>query len=299
MTPRIYTTVREFRLACDQVRAAGKTLALVPTLGALHRAHETLMQMATSRADVLAVSIFVNPTQFGQGEDYERYPRDLSGDVAICARQKAQLIFAPSREEMYPINATTRVCVDMLCDALCGRHRPGHFEGVATVVTKLLAVTGPCVAVFGRKDYQQLRVIHRLVNDLLLPVEIVEQNIVREADGLALSSRNRYLSEQQRYSALGIPRALSAVAVAFSAGQRGVGQLLALATDQLQSAGLSPQYVEIVKLEDFSPVSGDVKSGQAGLFVAVRLGKTRLIDNLILGVDGPPVGCAAPSERLS
>lgn len=289
-TPTVLTTVKEFRIACDRVRAEGKTLALVPTLGALHSAHQALMRTGQVKADVLAVSIFVNPTQFGPGEDFERYPRDLQADVAICAEQGAELVFAPAPEEMYAADATTSVQVDALCRGLCGRHRPGHFQGVATIVTKLLIVAGPCMAIFGRKDFQQLRVIHRLVDDLLLPVEIVEQAIVREPDSLALSSRNRYLSVEERVHALAIPQALGAAVTAFNRGERNAEVLLGLAAAVLRAGGLTPEYVELVRIANLLPASGEIRSGEVGLFIAVRVGVTRLIDNAVLGIDDPLAG---------
>lgn len=283
MSLQVLTSVREFRAACDQVRASGKTIALVPTLGALHQAHYQLMKTGLKAADVLAVSVFVNPTQFGPDEDFERYPRDLEADVAMCAAQGASLVFAPSVREVYPAGARTTVEVASLADGLCGRGRPGHFAGVATVVAKLLIATGPCCAVFGQKDFQQLQVIHRLVRDLLLPVTVVEEPIVREADGLAQSSRNRYLSQAERRQALAIPRALEAAAVLFQQGESKPAALIQRAEQELRAAQLNPEYLELVNLRTLEPETSCVVSGEFGLFIAAQVGSTRLIDNHLFG----------------
>jgi pantoate--beta-alanine ligase len=269
---------------------------LVPTLGALHHAHQALMHAAHRASDVVGVTIFVNPTQFGPGEDFERYPRDLSGDLEKCAEAGAELVFAPERAEMYPAGEATRVLVSGLTDGLCGPFRPGHFAGVATIVTKLFAATGPCVAVFGRKDYQQLRVIQRLTTDLLLPVQIIEHTTQRDADGLATSSRNRYLSPEERQRALAIPRALGTVARRFAAGERDAARLQQLLVAELGRTELTLEYAELARTSDLQRLtSGNVESGQAGAFIAARVGSTRLIDNLILGEDGAPVSLDATS----
>ncbi len=199
-----------FRRACDEARARGLRVGLVPTMGALHAGHAALIAEARRHASFVVVSIFVNPTQFGPAEDFARYPRTLEADAATCERAGAAAVFAPAADAMYRPGDETRVRVGATAAPLCGAHRPGHFEGVATVVAKLFALTGPSVAVFGRKDYQQLRVISRFTADLFLPVEIVGLRTVREPDGLALSSRNAYLSPEQRAAALAIPRGLSA-----------------------------------------------------------------------------------------
>ncbi len=213
-SPAVIPTAAAFRDACDKARAEGRRVALVPTMGALHRGHLALMEEARRRvgADgLVAVSIFVNPTQFGPNEDFSRYPRELDADVARCASVGVDAVFAPPPSEMYPAGDQTRVRVPELAGPMCGVSRPVHFEGVATVVTKLLALTGPCVAVFGRKDYQQFRVISRLTTDLFLPAEIVGLPTIREPDGLALSSRNRYLATADRQRAVAIPTALRAL----------------------------------------------------------------------------------------
>ncbi|HEX7453569.1 MAG TPA: pantoate--beta-alanine ligase, partial [Polyangiaceae bacterium] len=210
MTLALHKSVSEFRHAANAVRRAGKRLGLVPTMGALHEGHLSLVREARARTEEVAVTIFVNPTQFGPNEDFARYPRTLERDLELCREAGVRHVFAPDASEMYPKGERTRVHVSGLTSALCGPHRPGHFDGVATIVSKLFAVAGECVAVFGRKDYQQLKVIERMTRDLLLPVEIVGLKTLRDADGLALSSRNAYLSVEERARALGIARGLSA-----------------------------------------------------------------------------------------
>lgn len=288
--PRLIRTLADWRAACDAVRSSGRRLGLVPTLGALHHAHQALMHAARRASDVVGATIFVNPTQFGPGEDFERYPRDLAGDLEKCAEAGVELVFAPERAEMYPAGEATRVLVSGLTDGLCGPFRPGHFAGVATIVTKLFTATGPCTAVFGRKDYQQLRVIQRLTTDLLLPVQIIDHATQRDADGLATSSRNRYLSASERQRALAIPRALSAVAWRFAAGERDAVQLRQLLAAELGRAELLLEYAELARTSDLQPwATGNVEAGQAGAFIAARVGSTRLIDNLILGEDRAPL----------
>jgi pantoate--beta-alanine ligase len=290
MSPRLIRSLDEYRAACDQLRTAGERLGLVPTLGALHHAHQALMRAARQASDRVAVTIFVNPTQFGPGEDFERYPRDLSADLALCDEAGVDLVFAPDLSAVYPPGAATRVSVSGLTEGLCGPFRPGHFTGVATVVTKLFAATGACTAVFGRKDYQQLRVIQRLVRDLLLPVRILEHPTERDPDGLATSSRNRYLSGPERARALAVPRALSAVCEHFAAGGRDAAQLEALLAAELGRAELSIEYAELATTGDLQRfAAGQVEPAEVGAFVAVRVGSTRLIDNVVLGVDRAPI----------
>jgi pantoate--beta-alanine ligase len=282
--------VAEYRARCEALRAEGRRVALVPTLGALHHAHQALMRAARAEADAVLVSIFVNPTQFGPTEDFQRYPRDLAGDVAACEAAGVDLVFAPEVSEMYPRGDATRVKVSGLTEAWCGASRPGHFEGVATVVTKLFAVTGPCAAVFGRKDYQQLQVIKRLVTDLLLPIRVVEHATVRDADGLAASSRNRYLSQGERERALALPRALAAVCTSFADGMRDGRALRDILTGALAEAELEVEYAELVGSQNLAPFTtgGEVVAGEVAVLVAARVGATRLIDNVVLGVDAAP-----------
>ncbi len=286
---RVARHVEKFRTACDSVRAGGGSLGLVPTMGALHAGHLALVTEAARHASDVAVSIFVNPTQFGPNEDLERYPRDLEGDLAKCEAAGASLVFAPPVDEMYPEHEHTRVHVESLTDHLCGASRPGHFEGVATIVTKLFAVAGPCTAVFGRKDYQQLKVIERMVQDLLLPVQVVGHPIVREPDGLALSSRNLYLSASERSGALSIPGSLSAAVARFSAGERGAAALRDPVAAALERAGLRVDYVTLADPDTITPLDPDAVAGERVLLaVAAFAGKTRLIDNVVLGEDPAP-----------
>ena len=283
MTLQVSRTVAEFRAACDRARSKG-SLGLVPTMGALHRGHVALIEEARRRAPSVAVTIFVNPTQFGPKEDLARYPRDLEGDLTKCRGAGAELVFAPDALEMYPEGERTRVRVSELTEHLCGASRPGHFEGVATIVTKLFAATGPCIAVFGRKDYQQLKVIERMTRDLLLPVEIVAYPTVRESDGLALSSRNAYLSDAERRRALAIPRALGAAAARFDAGEREVLALRLSVEQALCAAGLRVDYASVADAERLVPIADQARVGDRALLaVAAFAGATRLIDNVVLG----------------
>jgi len=279
-----------FRHACDEARARGLRVGLVPTMGALHAGHAALIAEARRHASFVVVSIFVNPTQFGPGEDFERYPRTLEADAATCERAGAAAVFAPAAAAMYPPGDETRVRVGATAEPLCGAHRPGHFEGVATVVAKLFALTGPSVAVFGRKDYQQLQVITRMATDLFLPVELVGLRTVREPDGLALSSRNAYLSAEQRAAALAIPRGLSAAAAAFARGERDAAALAALARESVARVATSIDYVDVAdprSLRVFPP--GERTGDRALLALAIRLGGARLIDNVVLGEDPAPI----------
>jgi pantoate--beta-alanine ligase len=295
--PTVHGTIAEFRAACDAVRASGRRLGFVPTMGALHAGHLHLVRVARRHAERVAVSIFVNPTQFGPNEDFSRYPRNLERDVELLASAGADLVLAPSPAEMYPSGEQTRVRVAGLTDHLCGPFRPGHFEGVATVVTKLFAIAGPCTAVFGRKDYQQLKVIERLARDLLLPVHVVGEPTVRDVDGLALSSRNAYLSADERQRALAIPRALATAAASFQAGVRLASSLIEPVRAALREAGLRPDYAEIADPEGLFPLDPAAAVGDRALVaLAAFCGTTRLIDNLVLGEDAAPMA-ASPEAR--
>jgi pantoate--beta-alanine ligase len=293
-SPMVVRDVAGARAACDAARARGQRVGFVPTMGALHEGHLTLVRAARERADLVVVSIFVNPTQFGPNEDLSRYPRDLEGDVKKLAG--ASLVFAPEPREIYPEGEQTRVRVGALADHLCGPHRPGHFEGVATVVTKLFAVVGPCVAAFGKKDYQQLAIVRRLAADLLLPVEVLGCQIVREPDGLAMSSRNAYLSPEERARALALSRGLSAAWGAFAAGERRAGALAALARAPVEAAASSIDYVSVADPASLAPLEGDpaaLAGARALVAVACRIGTTRLIDNVVLGEDPDPAAARA------
>ncbi|HEX3598159.1 MAG TPA: pantoate--beta-alanine ligase [Polyangiaceae bacterium] len=286
-SPNVVHTVAELRAAIEQQTGRGATLGFVPTMGALHEGHRVLMREAKRRASFTLVSIFVNPMQFGPKEDLSRYPRDLEGDIAKCEAENVAVVFAPSVREMYPEGERTRVHVGGLTEYLCGASRPGHFDGVATVVTKLFSASGPCIGVFGRKDYQQLQVIKRFTRDLLLPVEIIGVPTVREADGLALSSRNAFLSVEDRRRASSIPRALSAAVRAFAGGERAAASLKAPAAQALADAGLRVDYVELADPDDLVPVK-DGAGARALLAIAAFAGTTRLIDNVVLGEEPGP-----------
>jgi len=290
LTLTLHRTVAEFRKAAQAVRSAGKRLGLVPTMGALHAGHLSLVGEARSRAAEVALTIFVNPTQFGPNEDFARYPRTLDRDLELCREAGVSHVFAPEASEMYPKGERTRVQVSGLTAALCGPHRPNHFDGVTTIVSKLFAVTGECVAVFGRKDYQQLKVIERMTRDLLLPVEIVGLRTLRDTDGLALSSRNAFLTPEERQRALSIPRALSAAVRAFAAGERRVSALRQMALAELAAGGLRLDYATLADADELVPLGEDDLGGDRLLFaVAGFMGKTRLIDNVVLGEDPAPI----------
>lgn len=293
-TLAVLATVAELRDAADQVRARGLSVGLVPTMGALHEGHVSLIREAALRADRVFVTIFVNPTQFGPNEDLEKYPRRLPQDLELCADAGAHAVFTPSPLEIYPAGESTRVTVSGLTEHLCGAGRPGHFQGVATVVTKLFAAVGPCLAVFGKKDYQQLKVIQRLARDLLLPVQIVAAPIVRASDGLALSSRNAYLSGSERQRALSLSLGLSLAGWRYASGERSVSALRAVALEQLEAAGVRVEYATIAHAETLEPLDdSEVLAGPALLALAGFVGNTRLIDNLVLGLDPDPL---APRE---
>jgi pantoate--beta-alanine ligase len=234
----------------------------------------------------VAVSIFVNPTQFGPNEDFQRYPRPIERDLELCREAGVAVAFTPPESEIYPAGEKTRVHVSGLTDALCGPFRPGHFDGVATVVTKLFAATGPAVAVFGRKDYQQLQVVRRLARDLLLPVEIVGFPTVRDADGLALSSRNAYLAPEDRKRALAIPRALAAVLALHERGERRAGTLRSTAETMISAAATRVDYVTVAGADDLRPFADEETVGErAVVAIAAFAGSTRLIDNAVFGED--------------
>ena len=274
----------ELRARCSAARASGKQVGFVPTMGALHDGHLALVRAAKQRSDFVVASIFVNPTQFGPNEDFARYPRDIAGDEAKLAPLGISAIFAPDASAMYVPGEQTRVRVGSLAETLCGPFRPGHFEGVATVVAKLFALVGESVAVFGRKDYQQLAIIRRMTVDLFLPVEIVGHPIVREADGLAMSSRNAYLSTDERSRALGLSRALRTASEAFDAGERDAKRLETLARREVERGADSIDYVSVVDAASLAPVTSITAT--ALLAIACRVGKTRLIDNTVLGERG-------------
>ena len=279
MTSAITTarTVGDLRAHMAKWRKAGQRVALVPTMGALHEGHLALVSLAKSKAPHVVVSIFVNPIQFGPREDFKSYPRDEAGDLKKLGDAGADLVFAPDTVEMYPQGFSTQVTVGDLTEDLCGASRPNHFDGVATVVTKLLLQCAPDLAVFGEKDYQQLLVIKRLVRDLNLPVEIMGGPIVRETDGLALSSRNGYLSPTERKTAPLLYQTISAVAADLAQG-RGCDDAVVAARFKLEAAGFRVDYVAVRDPDTLKPLSGPVQ--RARVLAAAYLGKTRLIDNV-------------------
>jgi pantoate--beta-alanine ligase len=283
MSPRVFRTLDEVKTWAADLRRTGHRLALVPTMGYLHEGHLSLMREGRHRADVVATSIFVNPTQFGPKEDLARYPRDLQGDVARCSGAGVDVIFAPEAGAMYPQGYQTYVEVTEVSKGLCGDRRPGHFRGVATIVTQLLCLFRPDVALFGEKDYQQLQVIKALNRDLHLGAEIVGMPTVREPDGLAMSSRNAYLTAEERKRALAISRGLAAAQALYRAGTAQASALMEAVRRELRAADLREDYVELVDAEHLTPLS-TVQPGQpARLLVAAFCGATRLIDNQPIG----------------
>jgi pantoate--beta-alanine ligase len=276
------------RSASRAARRAGGRLGFVPTMGALHEGHLSLMQAARASSDVVAASIFVNPTQFGPNEDLAKYPRSFERDCELLEREGVELLFAPAVEEMYPAGAVTWVTVEGLSDKLDGRSRPGHFRGVTTVVAKLFHVVEPDAAFFGQKDAAQVAIIRRMVRDLNLAVELVVCPIVREADGLAMSSRNAYLDAEQRKRALVLHRSLMRVQQLAGAGERSAARLLAAGRDEIASeSSVRLDYFEIVDAETLDRV--EEVSGGALVAVAAYVGSTRLIDNVVLGATLPTV----------
>ena len=269
------TTIAGVRARVAEIRASGGRVALVPTMGALHAGHLALVERAAALADLVVVSIFVNPLQFGRGEDLERYPRDLAGDTALLDRAGAHVVFAPTAAEVYPHGEPeVRVTAGPVGALFEGRVRPGHFDGVLTVVAKLLHVVGPDAVVFGRKDAQQVFLVQRMVADLDVPVDVVVVETVREEDGLAMSSRNRYLDPAERRLARAVPRLLDATA---SAADRGARAMAAAGTSAGEE-GVALDYLAVVDPATFRPVD-DGYRGDALVLVAARVGATRLIDN--------------------
>jgi len=274
----IARTVSELRQQVAKWRKSGESIALVPTMGALHAGHLSLIGIAKGHAGRVVASIFVNPSQFGPKEDFKRYPRDEAGDLKKLAEAGVDLVFLPSTDEMYPAGFSTKVSLPSLTDDLCGAARPNHFEGVATVVTKLLVQCAPDAAVFGEKDFQQLLVIKRLVRDLNIPVEIVGAPIVREEDGLALSSRNGYLSAAERKTAPFLHQVLAETAASLANGE-GCDAATSAGRFKLEGKGFRVDYVAVRDPETLAPLFGPIK-GPARVMGAAYLGTTRLIDNL-------------------
>ncbi|WP_313710639.1 pantoate--beta-alanine ligase [Pseudomonas sp.] len=278
-------TVRELRAAVARARSEGKRIGFVPTMGNLHSGHAALVTKAAQRADFVVASIFVNPLQFGANEDLDKYPRTLAADQQRLLDAGCHLLFAPTVEEMYPdgMAVQTRVSVPGLSEGLCGASRPGHFEGVATVVSKLFNMVQPDLAVFGEKDYQQLAVIRAMVRDLNMPIQIIGEPTVRAEDGLALSSRNGYLTPEQRSTAPVVYRTLKKIGEALGRGQVDFAALIEQGKADLIAAGLRPDYLEVRHAVNLRPATfGD---RDLVILVAAYLGNTRLIDNLYLHLD--------------
>jgi pantoate--beta-alanine ligase len=295
------TTIDEVRAACDAARAAGRTVGFVPTMGFFHEGHRSLMRAARADTDFVVVSLFVNPTQFGPTEDLAGYPRDRNGDAAIAAAEGVDLLFTPGVDEMYPGGARTTVHVAGLTEVLCGASRPGHFDGVTTVVTKFFAIVGASRAYFGRKDAQQLAVIRRMTADLDLPVTVVGCPLVREPDGLARSSRNSYLTDEERAAATILSGALYMASEAVVGGVRDAATIRQLLADTVGHVPLVRlDYAEVVDAVTLDPI--DEITGDTLVALAAYVGKARLIDNVTITFRGetpcPDLGVLIASSGM-
>ena len=279
-TLTVIDTVPKLRQQVNTWRARGYTIALVPTMGGVHEGHLSLVDLAREHCDRVIVSIFVNPTQFAPDEDFSTYPRDFKADAKLLQHRDADLIYRPTASEMYAENESTRIIVGKVSHGLCGTSRPHFFEGVATVVCKLLCQASPDVAVFGEKDYQQLLVVRTMVRDLSIPTKIIGGKLIREADGLAMSSRNQYLTKSQRKKAPLLYKTLQQVASIIESGHS-VSQSIKAAKSQLTNQGFVVDYLELRDADTLDPVNKDTKpDARLRIFAAASLGKTRLIDNL-------------------
>lgn len=277
------TTVAQMQARSDELRAQGKRIALVPTMGALHEGHLSLVKLAAQHGDVVVVSIFVNPTQFGPSEDFAKYPRELERDLQLCEQAGAAIVFAPLLEEIYPKSYSTYIVEEAVAKPLEGTTRPAHFRGVTTVVAKLFNIVMPHVSIFGQKDAQQVAVLRKMAQDLNMRVEIVTAPTLREAEGLAMSSRNRYLSSGQRIEALAISQALDKAESMVAAGERRSDRLIAEATHILsQKRRVRVIYVSVVDKNTMEPARGEAIPGQHLMAIAAWVDEVRLIDNRIL-----------------
>ena len=281
---RTVRTVAEIRAHVRRARGDGRTIGLVPTMGAFHDGHLSLIRAARQNCDEVVVWLFVNPTQFNEAADLDAYPRNEAEDAALAAEEGVDVLFAPSVDEVYPAGFATTVTVTGLGDTLEGAHRPGHFAGVATVVTKMLNMVAPDVAYFGAKDAQQVALVRRLVADLDIPVRIEALPTIREPDGLAMSSRNVHLSADERRRALALSRGLRAAEAAAAAGERDPGRLHAVVRRELRD--VEPDYVALVHPDSFEPVAA--VNGRVLVALAARVGRTRLIDNTLIDTGGTP-----------
>lgn len=278
---RTFDRIRDLKGFLRDERRAGRRIGLVPTMGALHSGHLSLVEAARGRgADLVVASIFVNPTQFGPNEDLERYPRDLEGDAEKLAGVGCDVVFRPTVDEVYPPGHQTRVTVSEVTEGLCGAHRPGHFEGVTTVVLALFEIVRPDVAVFGEKDYQQLVTLRTMARDLHLDVEVVGAPLVREEDGLAKSSRNLYLTPDDRARGLSLSRGLFRARDLYAQGERNAALLIGAARAEMDGAGVTPEYLELRHADTLRPL--ERADGPCVLLVAAQVGATRLLDNVIL-----------------
>ncbi len=278
---KIISSPKEMKEFSANAKAAGKKIALVPTMGALHDGHLSLIDKAKSLADVVVVSVFVNPTQFGPNEDYDKYPRQLEADVAKCEEHAADVVFAPSPSDIYAPDASTFVSEEQISQNLCGKSRPKHFRGVTTVVSILFNIVKPDFGVFGEKDAQQVSIIERMVRDLFMDVEIVRAPIVREQSGLALSSRNKYMTQAERDGATRIRKSLLAGKALVDDGCTNIDRVKALVINTLADPKTRIIYVEIVDAETSLPVS-ELAKGKCRISLAVWYGQTRLIDNIVV-----------------
>lgn len=283
MKPELVSSVAAVRQAVAAARRQGPIIGLVPTMGALHAGHASLLRAARAETGFVVATIFVNPTQFGPNEDFSRYPRTLDADRAVCAREGVDLIFVPEATTVYPPGFRTFVEVEEMSNVLCGASRPGHFRGVTTVVLKLFNIVQPDIAYFGQKDAQQARVIRQMVEDLNVPVRLRIGSIVREPDGLALSSRNQYLDPVQRRNAVALYQALEEVRTRFARGERNAPALRRVLVERIRATpGAELDYAAVVDADTFEPV--DRIAGETLVALSVRFGGTRLIDNTVLSV---------------
>jgi pantoate--beta-alanine ligase len=279
--------IAELRDRCDAARRAGKTVGLVPTMGFFHEGHRSLMRGARANHHLVVTTIFVNPLQFAAHEDLAGYPRDLDADTAAAEAEGVDVLFVPSVPEMYPEPTVTTVHVAGLTDGLCGAARPTHFDGVTTVVAKLFSIVGRCTAYFGRKDFQQLAVVRRMAADLDLPVQVVGYPLVREPDGVAMSSRNAYLSDDERRRATGIFASLRAAAAVVEGGERDPEQVRAAVEAEAARHGLELEYAEVRRTSDLAPLA--TLDGEVVVAVAAAVGTARLIDNITMQIAGAEV----------
>jgi pantoate--beta-alanine ligase len=279
--------IAELRDRCEAARRSGQTVGLVPTMGYLHEGHRSLIRAARANHELVVTTIFVNPLQFGLNEDLAGYPRDLAADTAAAAAEGVDVLFVPSVPEMYPEPTLTTVHVAGLTEGLCGAARPTHFDGVTTVVAKLFSIVGPCTAYFGRKDFQQIAVVRRMVADLDLPVEVVGCALVREPDGVAMSSRNAYLSPEDRERGTGIYASLRCAAAAVEGGERDPRRLRSLVEAEGARRGVEFEYVEVRRAADLAPL--ETLDDGVVVAVAAPVGDARLIDNVTMQIAGAEV----------